>query len=177
MTTVIVDYESGNLHSAEKAFQRMADESGAGSGAVTVTSDPDVIRRADRIVRDLRARERFALAILSDDPAIPTLDPAGQAPGLFDVLARTEARRRRERPAPSALNRLRRRVRPAGFPSSRGKRCPGAQAIRAMRRPQRSPPVLSLAPRVPWRPPLPEHGHGPCAPHARHDHPGQNSHC
>ncbi|MEL6376516.1 MAG: imidazole glycerol phosphate synthase subunit HisH, partial [Pseudomonadota bacterium] len=24
MTTVIIDYESGNLHSAEKAFQRMA---------------------------------------------------------------------------------------------------------------------------------------------------------
>ncbi|MEE4346753.1 MAG: imidazole glycerol phosphate synthase subunit HisH, partial [Paracoccaceae bacterium] len=30
MQTVIVDYESGNLHSAQKAFQRMADETGAG---------------------------------------------------------------------------------------------------------------------------------------------------
>ena len=30
MSTVIVDYESGNLHSAEKAFQRMAAEVGAG---------------------------------------------------------------------------------------------------------------------------------------------------
>ena len=48
MTTVIVDYESGNLHSAEKAFQRMARETGA--GAVEVTSDPETIRRADRIV-------------------------------------------------------------------------------------------------------------------------------
>ncbi len=48
MTTVIVDYESGNLHSAEKAFQRMAGE--AGVGKVVVTSDPDVIRRADRVV-------------------------------------------------------------------------------------------------------------------------------
>ncbi|MEO0772459.1 MAG: imidazole glycerol phosphate synthase subunit HisH [Pseudomonadota bacterium] len=48
MTTVIVDYESGNLHSAEKAFQRMAAEVGAGE--VIVTSDPDVIRGADRIV-------------------------------------------------------------------------------------------------------------------------------
>lgn len=48
MQTVIVDYESGNLHSAEKAFQRMALEVGAGS--VTVTSDPDVVRHADRIV-------------------------------------------------------------------------------------------------------------------------------
>lgn len=48
MTTVIVDYESGNLHSAEKAFQRMAAETGA--GAVTVTSDPDTVRRASRVV-------------------------------------------------------------------------------------------------------------------------------
>jgi len=48
MTTVIVDYESGNLHSAEKAFQRMAHETGAGE--VAVTSDPEVICRADRIV-------------------------------------------------------------------------------------------------------------------------------
>lgn len=48
MTTVIIDYESGNLHSAEKAFQRMAQETGTGS--VTVTSDPDTVRRADRVV-------------------------------------------------------------------------------------------------------------------------------
>ena len=48
MTTVIVDYESGNLHSAEKAFQRMARETGA--GAVVVTSDPDTIRHATRVV-------------------------------------------------------------------------------------------------------------------------------
>ncbi|WP_101068213.1 imidazole glycerol phosphate synthase subunit HisH [Roseovarius salinarum] len=48
MSTVIVDYESGNLHSAEKAFQRMAAE--AGAGPVTVTDSPEVIARADRIV-------------------------------------------------------------------------------------------------------------------------------
>lgn len=48
MPTAIVDYESGNLHSAEKAFQRMALD--ANAGEVLVTSDPDVIRRADRIV-------------------------------------------------------------------------------------------------------------------------------
>ena len=47
MLTAIVDYESGNLHSAEKAFQRMAREVGAGE--VIVTSDPDAVRRADTI--------------------------------------------------------------------------------------------------------------------------------
>ena len=48
MLTVLVDYESGNLHSAEKAFQRIAAETGA--GRILVTSDPDAVRRADRIV-------------------------------------------------------------------------------------------------------------------------------
>ncbi|WP_299848379.1 imidazole glycerol phosphate synthase subunit HisH [uncultured Roseovarius sp.] len=48
MTTVIIDYESGNLHSAEKAFRRMAEEVGAGK--VRVTSDPDEVRKADRVV-------------------------------------------------------------------------------------------------------------------------------
>jgi glutamine amidotransferase len=48
MTTVIVDYESGNLHSAEKAFQRMAAE--VGGGDVVVTADPETVRSADRVV-------------------------------------------------------------------------------------------------------------------------------
>ena len=48
MSTVIVDYNSGNLRSAEKSFQRMADELGAGQ--VIVSDDPDVVRGADRVV-------------------------------------------------------------------------------------------------------------------------------
>ncbi|PHQ94500.1 MAG: imidazole glycerol phosphate synthase subunit HisH [Marinosulfonomonas sp.] len=48
MLTVLIDYESGNLHSAEKAFQRMAGE--ADAGEVIVTSNPDDVLRADRIV-------------------------------------------------------------------------------------------------------------------------------
>ena len=48
MLTAIIDYESGNLHSAHKAFERMAREVGAGE--VIVTSDADVVARADRIV-------------------------------------------------------------------------------------------------------------------------------
>ena len=48
MTTVIVDYNSGNLHSAEKSFQRMAQEVSAGK--VVVSSDPDAVAAADRIV-------------------------------------------------------------------------------------------------------------------------------
>jgi len=48
MTTVLVDYDSGNLHSAQKAFELMAKEENA--GPVVVTSDPDVVAKADRIV-------------------------------------------------------------------------------------------------------------------------------
>ncbi|MBX3537278.1 MAG: imidazole glycerol phosphate synthase subunit HisH [Chelatococcus sp.] len=49
MTTAIVDYGSGNLHSAHKAFERAAREAGL-EQAITVTSDPDVVLGADRIV-------------------------------------------------------------------------------------------------------------------------------
>ena len=48
MLTVLVDYESGNLHSAEKAFQRMAEE--VGGGDVIVSPRAEDIARADRIV-------------------------------------------------------------------------------------------------------------------------------
>ncbi len=48
MITALVDYDSGNLHSAQKAFERMARETDGGT--VVVTSDPDTVARADRIV-------------------------------------------------------------------------------------------------------------------------------
>lgn len=48
MLTVLVDYDSGNLHSAEKSFQRMSAE--VGGGDVIVSSHPEDVARADRIV-------------------------------------------------------------------------------------------------------------------------------
>jgi glutamine amidotransferase len=48
MLTALIDYDSGNLHSAQKAFERMARE--IGRGTIVVTSEPDVVARADRIV-------------------------------------------------------------------------------------------------------------------------------
>lgn len=72
MLTAIVDYESGNLHSAEKAFGRMASE--ANAGEVVVTSDADVVSRADRIV-------------LPGDGAFPACVKALKGTGgLFDAL-------------------------------------------------------------------------------------------
>ena len=49
MTVAIVDYGSGNLHSAAKAFERAAREMGAAQ-PILVTSDPDQVARADRVV-------------------------------------------------------------------------------------------------------------------------------
>ncbi len=48
MITAIVDYNSGNLRSAEKSFQRMAAE--VNGGDIIVTADPDKVRAADRVV-------------------------------------------------------------------------------------------------------------------------------
>jgi glutamine amidotransferase len=48
-SVAIIDYGSGNLHSAAKAFERAALESGIAS-TVRVTSEPDDVRAADRIV-------------------------------------------------------------------------------------------------------------------------------
>jgi glutamine amidotransferase len=72
MLTAIIDYESGNLHSAEKAFQRMARE--VDGGTVVVTGDADVVARADRVV-------------LPGDGAFPACaaELRGHS-GLFDAL-------------------------------------------------------------------------------------------
>jgi imidazole glycerol-phosphate synthase subunit HisH len=72
MLTVLVDYDSGNLHSAEKAFQRMALETNAGE--VLVTSRPEDVARADRIV-------------LPGDGAFPACRRAlGTYGGLFEAI-------------------------------------------------------------------------------------------
>jgi len=49
VTVAIVDYGSGNLHSAAKAFERAAREAAPGQNVV-VTSDPAKVRSAERIV-------------------------------------------------------------------------------------------------------------------------------
>src|SRR5450830_2161697 len=49
MSVAIVDYGSGNLHSAAKAFERAARDAGLAE-AIVVTSDPEQIARADRVV-------------------------------------------------------------------------------------------------------------------------------
>ena len=79
MLTVLIDYDSGNLHSAEKAFQRMAAETGAGK--VIVTSRAEDVARADRIV-------------LPGDGAFPACRAALDAvPGMTEAIAEAVTRR------------------------------------------------------------------------------------
>ncbi|WEF23475.1 imidazole glycerol phosphate synthase subunit HisH [Paracoccus sp. S3-43] len=71
MRVALIDYDSGNLHSAEKAFQLMGREAGAD---VVVTSDPAVAARADRIV-------------LPGDGAFPACRAAlGEVDGMAEAL-------------------------------------------------------------------------------------------
>jgi imidazole glycerol-phosphate synthase subunit HisH len=49
VSVAIIDYGSGNLHSARKAFERAAREAGVDEDIV-VTSDPAAVAKADRIV-------------------------------------------------------------------------------------------------------------------------------
>lgn len=49
MTIAIIDYGSGNLHSALKAFERAAREDVGAALDIRVTNDPEVVRRAERV--------------------------------------------------------------------------------------------------------------------------------
>lgn len=79
MLTVLVDYESGNLHSAEKAFQRMAGE--VDGGEVIVSARAEDVARADRVV-------------LPGDGAFPACRRALDAvPGMVEALREAVERR------------------------------------------------------------------------------------
>jgi glutamine amidotransferase len=81
MRTVLIDYDSGNLHSAEKAFQRMAAETGAGE--VIVSSRPEDVAAADRVV-------------LPGDGAFPACRAAlGSFTGLHEAIEEAVTRKGR----------------------------------------------------------------------------------
>ena len=72
MLTVLIDYDSGNLHSAAKAFERMARETDAGE--VLVSDKAEDVARADRIV-------------LPGDGAFPAcMQALAGAGGVLDAL-------------------------------------------------------------------------------------------
>ncbi|MFC3168966.1 imidazole glycerol phosphate synthase subunit HisH [Paracoccus fontiphilus] len=71
MRVALIDYDSGNLHSAEKAFQLAGRDADAD---IIVTPDPEVAARADRIV-------------LPGDGAFPACRTAlGEVDGMAEAL-------------------------------------------------------------------------------------------
>jgi glutamine amidotransferase len=82
MSVAIVDYGSGNLHSAAKAFERAARESGYDQ-PIVVTSDPAKVASADRVV--LPGVGAFADCRRGLD----------DIPGMIDALEQTVRRRGR----------------------------------------------------------------------------------
>ena len=82
MTVAVVDYGSGNLHSAVKALERAARE--AGTETIVLTRDPDAVARADRIV--LPGVGAFADCKRGHDAV----------PGMVDAM--TDAVRKKGRP-------------------------------------------------------------------------------
>ncbi|MDB6179981.1 imidazole glycerol phosphate synthase subunit HisH [Paracoccus fistulariae] len=71
MKVALIDYDSGNLHSAHKAFELMGREAGA---QIVVTADPAIAARADRIV-------------LPGDGAFPACRAAlGEVDGMAEAL-------------------------------------------------------------------------------------------
>lgn len=78
MRVAIIDYDSGNLHSAQKAVALVGRDRGA---EVAVTSDPAAVARADRIV-------------LPGDGAFPACRAAFDAvPGMMEALTEAVLRR------------------------------------------------------------------------------------
>ncbi len=72
-TLAVIDYGSGNLRSAAKAFERAARESGR-EIAISVTSNPDEVRSADRVA--LPGQGAFDVVLAG----------VAQVPGLREAL-------------------------------------------------------------------------------------------
>ena len=71
MLTALIDYESGNVHSALKAFDVISNKNSLGS--VKITSDPDIISSADKLV-------------LPGDGAFPACKHALERSEIFEAL-------------------------------------------------------------------------------------------
>ena len=80
MTLAIVDYGSGNLRSAAKAFERAARATGT---PIRVTADPDSVRKAERVVLPGVGAFADCMAGLK------------ALPGMVDALHEVAARRAR----------------------------------------------------------------------------------
>ena len=123
VSVAIVDYGSGNLHSAHKAFERAAREAGI-DAEIKVTGDPEAVARAERIV--LPGVGAFADCRRGLEAV----------PGMIDALDRARARAR-----PALPRHLRRHATDGGRADS-NTRPPKASAGSAAMSPRSSPAAI-----------------------------------
>lgn len=89
----VIDYGMGNLHSAGKALEKVAD-----GQTIIITGDPDQVRAADRVVFPGVGAIRDCIAVLKDtglDQAIRDVAAAGKpllgiCVGMQAMMARSE---------------------------------------------------------------------------------------
>ena len=81
-TVAVVDYGMGNLRSVSQAVQHAADQVGV---EVFVTADPDVVRRASRVVLPGQGAMPDCMRELSDSGLLESVLEAAAAKPLFGV--------------------------------------------------------------------------------------------
>lgn len=69
MDLVIIDYGMGNLHSAHKAVEKVA----AGRKTVAISSDPEVIRKAERVILPGVGAMRDCMAEMTTTGLLPII--------------------------------------------------------------------------------------------------------
>ncbi len=69
MDLVIIDYGMGNLHSAHKAVEKVA----AGRKTVAISSDPEVIRKAERVILPGVGAMRDCMAEMTNTGLLPVI--------------------------------------------------------------------------------------------------------
>ncbi len=69
MNLVIIDYGMGNLHSAHKAVEKVA----AGRKTVAISSDPEVIRKAERVILPGVGAMRDCMAEMTNTGLLPVI--------------------------------------------------------------------------------------------------------
>ena len=81
-TVAVVDYGMGNLRSVAQAVQHVAEGTGV---SVCVTSDPQVVRAADRIVLPGQGAMRDCMRELRESGLLPAVLEAAESKPLFGV--------------------------------------------------------------------------------------------
>ena len=81
-TVAVVDYGMGNLRSVSQAVRHAADEAGV---EVFVTSDPDVVRRATRVVLPGQGAMPDCMRELRDSGLLESVLEAAASKPLFGV--------------------------------------------------------------------------------------------